>query len=117
MTIPNARWQCAFSTMPPNTDAAIMMLYTEPGFVGKDVTLFLRPGSSLMTPLEALLSVMQRQGLSEAMVAVLTVHAAANVVELFVQTQVVLQTIAFLDSGFVTSLCDPVSPYDNMSVF
>ena len=46
----------------------------------------------------------------DTIVAVLTVHAAANVVELFVQTQVVLQTIAFLDSGFVTSLYDSVRP-------
>ncbi|GFV34111.1 hypothetical protein TNCV_3630761 [Trichonephila clavipes] len=44
-------------------------------------------GSSLITPLKKLLSVMQRQGKPQ-----LRVHAAANFVELFEQTIVVLQT-------------------------
>nr|XP_042908262.1 uncharacterized protein LOC107445175 [Parasteatoda tepidariorum] len=47
---------------------------------------------------------------AEAMVVKLTVHAAANVVALFVQTLVVLQLIPFVDSGFVTQLYDPLRP-------
>ncbi|GFT46991.1 DDE_Tnp_IS1595 domain-containing protein [Trichonephila clavipes] len=44
-----------------------------------------------------------------AMVSELRVHAAASVVELFVQTLVVLQTTPILDSGLVTWLHDLLS--------
>lgn len=58
-----ASWQCVFTLMLPNTDVAIMMLYTESGFIRKDdVMPFLCPGLLLISPLEALLSVMQHQG-------------------------------------------------------
>ncbi|GFV30048.1 hypothetical protein TNCV_1194951 [Trichonephila clavipes] len=43
-----------------------------------------------------------------AMVSKLRVHAATNVVELFVQTLVVLQTMPILNSGFVTWPNDPL---------
>ncbi|GFW91961.1 hypothetical protein TNCV_2152411 [Trichonephila clavipes] len=46
-----------------------------------------------------------------AMASELRVHAAANVVELFVQTLVVLQTTPILDSRLVTGLHDPLRPY------
>ncbi|GFW20688.1 hypothetical protein TNCV_1049111 [Trichonephila clavipes] len=45
-----------------------------------------------------------------AMVSELRVHATANVVELFVQTLVVLQTTPILDSELVTWLHDPLRP-------
>ncbi|GFT96027.1 hypothetical protein TNCV_313131 [Trichonephila clavipes] len=41
-----------------------------------------------------------------AMVSKLRVHAAENVIKLFVQTLVVLQTTPILDSGLVTWLHD-----------
>ncbi|GFV81256.1 hypothetical protein TNCV_4772831 [Trichonephila clavipes] len=44
------------------------------------------------------------------MVSELRVHAAANVVELFVQTLVVLQTTPMLDSELETWLNDPLRP-------
>ncbi|GFS93041.1 hypothetical protein TNCV_532451 [Trichonephila clavipes] len=44
------------------------------------------------------------------MVSELRVHAAANVVELFVQTLVVLQTTPILDSGLVMGLHDALRP-------
>ncbi|GFW66045.1 transposable element Tc3 transposase [Trichonephila clavipes] len=49
-------------------------------------------------------------GLATSMVTELRVHAAANVVELFVQTFVVLRTIPILDSGLKTFQHDPLSP-------
>ncbi|GFW26211.1 hypothetical protein TNCV_3397071 [Trichonephila clavipes] len=39
-----------------------------------------------------------------AMVLKLRIHAAANVVELFIQTPAVLQTYPILDSGLITCL-------------
>lgn len=44
---------------------------------------------------------------AEAIVAVLIVHSTSNIAELFVQALVVLQTIQFLHSGFVTWLYNP----------
>ncbi|GFV56812.1 hypothetical protein TNCV_3995111 [Trichonephila clavipes] len=45
------------------------------------------------------------------MVSELRVHAATNVVELFVQTLLALQATPVLDSGLVTWLHDPLRPY------
>ncbi|GFX99220.1 hypothetical protein TNCV_2494011 [Trichonephila clavipes] len=47
---------------------------------------------------------------AEAMVSKLRVHAAANVVKLFVQTLAVLQTLVILDSGLVVLKHDPLRP-------
>ena len=44
------------------------------------------------------------------MVSELIVHAAANVVELFVQMVIVLQTFPSVDSGIETLLHDPLQP-------
>ncbi|GFU78248.1 hypothetical protein TNCV_5008291 [Trichonephila clavipes] len=43
-----------------------------------------------------------------AMFSELRVHAAANIIELFVQTLVVLKIIPILDTGLVTGLHDPL---------
>ncbi|GFY07376.1 hypothetical protein TNCV_5085611 [Trichonephila clavipes] len=44
MTITNGHNQCAFTTMPPNMDATILMLLTKPGFISKyDASPFVRP--------------------------------------------------------------------------
>ncbi|GFU12683.1 hypothetical protein TNCV_2585371 [Trichonephila clavipes] len=45
---------------------------------------------------------------AEAMVSKMRVHAAANVMELFVQALVVLQSYPILNSGLVTWLHDPL---------
>ncbi|GFW09692.1 hypothetical protein TNCV_1393931 [Trichonephila clavipes] len=45
------------------------------------------------------------------MVSELRVYEAANFVEPFVQTLVILQTTSILDSGFVTLLHDPLKSY------
>ncbi|GFV91843.1 hypothetical protein TNCV_2975151 [Trichonephila clavipes] len=47
--------------------------------------------------------------LAAAMISELRVHAAAYVVDLFVQILVVLQTTLILNSGLVTWLHDPLS--------
>ena len=47
---------------------------------------------------------------AEGMVVELTVRAAASVVELFVQTLVVLQMTPFPDSGLMTWQYDPLKP-------
>ena len=48
--------------------------------------------------------------IAEDMVAELIDHAFSNVVILFVETLVALQTTLFLDSGFVTWLYNPLRP-------
>ncbi|GFY34719.1 hypothetical protein TNCV_4702001 [Trichonephila clavipes] len=45
-----------------------------------------------------------------AMVSKLRIHAVANVVDLLMQTLVVLQTTPILDSGLMTWLHDSLSP-------
>ena len=42
---------------------------------------------------------------AEAMVAEMTVHVAANIIELLALTLVTLQTIPFLESGLETYAC------------
>lgn len=54
---------------------------------------------------------------AEGMVTELTDHDAADVVELFEQTLVVLQRTPFLDSGLVTWLYDPLVHAGKISVF
>ncbi|GFV95256.1 hypothetical protein TNCV_4586311 [Trichonephila clavipes] len=49
-------------------------------------------------------------GVAAAMVSELRVHVTANVVELSVQTLIVLQTTPILDSGLVTLLHNPLRP-------
>ncbi|GFW11644.1 hypothetical protein TNCV_42791 [Trichonephila clavipes] len=65
--------------------------------------------SSLITPLKTFLSVMLVSRVSAAMFSELRDVAAANVIELFVQT-LVLQTTPILDRGFVTWLHDSLRP-------
>ncbi|GFX65238.1 hypothetical protein TNCV_4821291 [Trichonephila clavipes] len=69
------------------------------------------PGSSLITPLTTPLSA---SSVAAAMVSELRIHAAANDVELFVQT-LVLKTIPILDSELVTRLHE--DPTGIMAVF
>ena len=64
-----------------------------------DVTPFLRSSSSLITPLKAFFVCDVASKVTEAMIAKLTVHAVANVIELFVKTVVVLQMPHFLTQG------------------
>ncbi|GFV31075.1 hypothetical protein TNCV_4814081 [Trichonephila clavipes] len=45
-----------------------------------------------------------------ALVSKLRVHAAANVIEIFMQTLIVSQITPISDSGLVTSLHDPLRP-------
>ncbi|GFT17841.1 hypothetical protein TNCV_2589031 [Trichonephila clavipes] len=45
--------------------------------------------------------------LAAAMDSDLRIHAAVNVIELFVQTLVVLQIAPIIDSGLMTVLLDP----------
>ena len=47
---------------------------------------------------------------AEAVIAEVTVHAATDVVEIFVQTLFVLKNIPFLNSGLLAWLYNPLRP-------
>ena len=94
--MPNASCHRAFSQIPPNRDATIMVL-NQRFFCMHENTAFLFRGWSLNTPLKALIFDASRPCKSPiSMVAKVAAQAAANIVKLFVQT-FVLQTIPFLD--------------------
>ncbi|GFX20690.1 hypothetical protein TNCV_77481 [Trichonephila clavipes] len=78
--------------------------------VFNSTTYTIMPGLSLITPLKTLVCDAASRVVT-TMVSELKVNdAAANIVELFMQTCVLLQTTPILDSGLVTWLHDPLRP-------
>ncbi|GFX86291.1 hypothetical protein TNCV_2561731 [Trichonephila clavipes] len=101
--------QCAFTTMPPNMDVTILMLKTEREFIRKKWRLTIRTFRFVVDhTIEDALLCYAAPRVAAVMIYELRVHNAANVIKLFVQIFVVLQTTPILSSGLMTWRHDPL---------